>query len=144
MVFFSHEIGIFSSEIPQKSHLRSEYFTCDCMAIISTIMFFCFFLQSASESAQSDIKSGKSILKFESNPDWLLRPPLIELSITNRRSESSESDPVSESDIKISGIICSIPIGRFPIVCIIIMSIRVSDVEFPSSDIKISGKIEEN
>ena len=110
------------------------------MVIIMTIMFFCFFLQSASESAQSDIKRGRSMLKLESNPDWLLIPPVIEFIITIKRSDESSD----ESSRRIKGIICSITIGRLPIVCIIIMSIKESDVELPSSDIKSRGNIEEN
>ena len=71
------------------------------MVIIITIMFFCFFLQSASESAQSDISRGRSMLKLESNPDWLFKPPVIEFIITiNKRESESEA-----SSIKSRGII---------------------------------------
>ena len=70
------------------------------MVIIKTIMFFCFFLQSASESAQSDIKRGRSMLKLESKPDWLLRPPVIEFIITIKSSdESSDESSMSSKGI---------------------------------------------
>ena len=110
-----------------------------------TIIFLCFFLHSTSESTQSEMIRGRSRLKLESNPDWLLRPPLIAFIITIRSSESSESDSESVSDfIRIRGIICSIPIGWLLIVCIIIISIKESDVELSSFPINSKGSMFEN
>ena len=81
-----------SKKLNQFNCLSNENkLTWDCMAIITTIIFFCFFLQSASVASQSFSKIGRSMLKLLSNPAWELIPPVIEFIITIRRSESDSS-----------------------------------------------------
>ena len=126
-------------------HWRSRVnlkYTWDCIAIIMTIIFFCFFLQSASESSQSFIRIGRIMLKLESNPVWVDKLPLSELRITMSMSDSSVNS--SESDRTIKGMICCKLNGWVPIDCIIIITIIESNVEFASESVSKSGNIEEN